>query len=123
MALALCCIAPWLTIIIIPPQYTMSIMTRSFQEKKLLMIKSDTHLSQSKPSAILEVITHFVPYSLQHSEDYRYNEAKPKCVCLPFSELILSLPNKNFMIFHWLKICFHCKIKKMLGCNLERICG
>ena len=43
-------------------------MTRSFQEKKLLMIKSDTHLFQSKPSAILEVTTHFVPYSLQHGD-------------------------------------------------------
>ena len=49
---------------IIPPQYIMSI---SFPEKKLLMIKSDTHLSRSKPSAILEVTTHFVPYSLQQS--------------------------------------------------------
>ena len=42
-------------------------MSISFPEKKLLMIKSDTHLSQSKPSAILEVTTHFVPYSLQQS--------------------------------------------------------
>ena len=53
---------------IILPQYIISIMTRSFQEKMLLMIKCDTHLSRFKPSAILEVTTHFILYSLQHSD-------------------------------------------------------
>ena len=38
----------------------------------------------------------------EHSITDMY-EAKPKCVCLPFSELILSLPNKKIMLFHWLK--------------------
>ena len=43
-----------------------------------------------------------------------------KCVCLPFSELILSIQNKRkYMLFHWLKIRLNSEMKKQFGCNLE----
>ena len=42
---------------------------------------------------------------------------------LQVMQLTLSLPNKYIVLFYWLKMYFHCKIKKRFNYDVERKCG